>query len=121
MLEFTAFLVAIGPLALGITKLVDFVRGFDATDSWPKGLWIALSMVFGVIYCLLTAANMVNLISGLRPEVQGHLTGTWGQVVTGIAVGGVASFWHEHLDKTSGLAKQAHASAAISNGVASSQ
>jgi hypothetical protein len=120
MLEFTAFLVAVGPLALGITKLVDFVRTFDKEDTWWPGLWIALAFAFGILYALLTAANFVNLIGGLRPEVTGRLAGTWGQVATGIAIGGVASFWHEHLDNTSAKAKANTAAAELTSGSATS-
>ena len=120
MLDITAFLVAVGPLALMITKLVDFVRSFDKGDTWPKGLWIALSMVFGVVYALLTAANFVNLIAGLRPEVTGHLQNSWGQIVTGLAIGATASFWHEHLDRTSTAASLNAAKASGAVGTASS-
>lgn len=114
MLDFVAFLVAVGPVSIGVTKAVDFVRSFDKDDSWPKGLWIALAMVFGVVLALLSGANFVNLIEGLRPEVTSRLDGTLGEILTGIAIGGVASFWHEHMDKTSAQAKEAQASAPLS-------
>lgn len=108
MPEFTAFLIAVGPVALGITKLVDFVRNFDNGDTWPKYLWILLAMVLGVATALLTGSNFADLITGLRPEVAAKLTGTVGEVITGLAIGGTASYWHEHLDKNSMLAKQAN-------------
>ena len=101
MPDFTAFLIAVGPLAIGITKVVDFIRSFDKDDSWPKGLWIALALFFGVAVALITASNFADLITGLRPEVVERLGGTTGQVLTGLAIGATASFWHEHLDRTS--------------------
>ena len=102
MLELTAFLLAVGPIAIMVTKLVDFVRNaFDKQGTWPKWSWNVLSFGLGVAYSLLTATNFINLVQGLNPGVTGKLTGTWGQVVTGLAIGGTASFWHEHLDATS--------------------
>jgi drug/metabolite transporter (DMT)-like permease len=97
MLEFTAFLAAIGPVAILITKAVDFVRSFDSGDTWPKGLWIALALVGGVVYAVATGANWVSLIQGLDPGVQSTLSGTVGKIATGLAVGAMACFWHEPL------------------------
>lgn len=97
MIEFTAFLVAVGPLAIGITKLVDFVRDFDKGDTWPKNLWIALAMALGVGAALLGGINFAGLITGLSPQVASKLSGTLGQIVTGLAIGGTASVWHTQL------------------------
>lgn len=97
MLEVTAFLAAIGPVAILITKVVDFVRSFDTGNTWPKGLWIALALVGGVAYALLTGLNWINLIDGLNPGVSAKLTGTPGQIATGLAIGAMACFWHEPL------------------------
>lgn len=97
MLELTAFLAAIGPVAILITKVVDFVRSFDKGNTWPKGLWIALALVGGVGYALLTGLNWINLIDGLDPAVQSHLAGAPGQIATGLAIGAMACFWHEPL------------------------
>jgi hypothetical protein len=109
MLDFVAFLTAVGPVAIFITKAVDAVRSFDHGDTWPKGLWIALALVFGVVVALLTGVNFVGLVEGVRPEVAERLTGTVGEVLTGLAIGGTASFWHEQMDKTSSLADAASA------------
>lgn len=100
MLEFTAFLTAVGPIAIGITKLVDLIRNtLDKDDSWPKWSWNVAAFVLGIGYALVTATNFVNLIAGLRPELSDALGGLPGQILTGIALGGVASFWHEQMDK----------------------
>lgn len=108
MPDFTAFLIAVGPVAIGITKLVDVVRSFDKGDTWPKGLWIACAMVLGVGAALLTGSNFADLIVGLRPEVAGQLTGTAGEILTGIAIGATASAWHEGLDLASSKASAAN-------------
>jgi hypothetical protein len=97
MLEFTAFLAAIGPVAILLTKGVDFVRGFDKGDTWPKQIWIALALAGGVAAALVTGTNFVHLISGIDPGVQSSLSGEAGKVVTGLAIGAMACFWHEPL------------------------
>jgi len=97
MADFTAFLVAVGPLAVLITKLVDFVRQFDKGNTWWKGTWIALALALGAGYALATGANYVNAIQGLVPGLYTKLSGTGGQVLTGLAIGAMASFWHEPL------------------------
>ena len=97
MLEFTAFLVAIGPVAIFVTKAVDFIRSFDKGDTWPKALWIVSALAIGVVTALITGENFVGLIVGLKPEVVERLQGVTGEVLTGLAIGGMASFWHEPL------------------------
>ena len=97
MLELTAFLAAIGPVAIFLTKGTDFVRDFDKGDTRPKQLWIALPLAGGVGLALLTGANFVHLIVGLDPNVQSGLSGVAGKVITGLAIGAMASFWHEPL------------------------
>lgn len=105
MLDFVVFLTAVGPVAIFVTKVVDAVRSFDKGDTWSKGLWIVLAMVVGVAIALITGYNFIGLIEGVRPEVLDKLTGTTGEILTGLAIGGTASFWHEQMDKTSSLAK----------------
>lgn len=97
-----AFLIAVGPFALGCTKVVDFVRTqFDTNDTWNPSLWILLSFLVGVGMALLTGLNLVGTIDALSPHVANHLTGVWGQVVTGFAVGGTSAYWHAHLSQKS--------------------
>jgi hypothetical protein len=97
MLELTAFLAAIGPVAILITKLVDFVRSFDKANTWPKALWIALALLGGVVYAFLTGMDFVHLINGLDPAVTTGIGATGSKLVTGLAVGAMACFWHEPL------------------------
>jgi hypothetical protein len=108
MPDLAAFLIAVGPLALLITKTVDTVRNI-LPQSLPKVVWNLLAFGFGVGYCLLFAINLAGLIA-FQEGVSNKLTGTWGQVVTGLAIGATASFWHEHLDATSQKAKALAAS-----------
>lgn len=106
MLDFTAFLVAVGPIAIGITKLVDLTRNtLDKNDdpAW-KWLWNVEAFALGILYALVTGSNFVALINGLSPELSERLGGFPGQVLTGIALGGVASFWHEQMDKKKTMA-----------------
>jgi len=103
MPDLTAFLVAVGPLAILVTKTVDTVRNI-AGDISAKWLWNVLAFAVGVLYCVLFAVNLVGNIA-FRPEVASRLTGTWGEVLTGLAIGGTASFWHEHLSATSARSK----------------
>lgn len=108
MPDLTAFLVAVGPLAILVTKTVDTLRNMfgEVAHKW---VWNLASFAIGVGYCLLFAVNLIATIE-LRPEVAGKLGGTWGEVLTGLGIGAVASFWHEHMDKTSSQAKAAGAS-----------
>jgi hypothetical protein len=106
MTDLVAFLVAIGPFALGITKVVDLVRNSaDPNTTWPKWSWNVLAFGLGIAYACLTATNFVNLIATLQTGVQNKFTGTAGQIVTGLAIGGVASFHHEWMSKMSAASK----------------
>lgn len=109
MLDFVAFLAAVGPVALFVTKAVDFVRSFDSNDTWPTGLWIGLALVAGVGVALATGLNFAATISGLTPDVAAKLAGTTGQVLTGLAIGGTSCYWHEVNDRISQQAKAAAA------------
>lgn len=88
--------------AAAVTKLVDFVRGFDAEDSWPKVLWIALSMALGIIGAFMFNIAPPDLPATLRFEV----SGVGLQVATGLVVGGLASGVHELFDFLSSAAKR---------------
>jgi len=102
MPDLVAFLVAAGPLAILVTKSVDFLRNaFDKEDKY-KGSWVwnVAAFAIGAGYCLGFAVNLAATIA-LRPELATRLTGVWGEVLTGLAVGAVASFWHEQMSAAS--------------------
>lgn len=107
MPDLAAFLLAVGPFALLITKTVDTLRNI-LPQSLPKVTWNIAAFLVGVVYCLLFGLNLAGLI----PFTQGvtdNLTGVWGQVLTGLSIGAVASFWHEQMDRMSMQAKAAGA------------
>lgn len=105
----TAVAVVFGPLAVADTKLVDSVRNvLDKDDSWPKVTWNILAFVLGLAVCLLWELNVVEALVTQVPALSGvDLSGVPGQVLTGLGVGGFASYWHERMDLASSRAKAA--------------
>jgi len=103
MPDFTAFLVLAVPIAVGVTKAVDLVRNaIDPNDSIPKVVWNILAFVFGVALCIGWQVNLASA-AGLK---QSSLAGTAGQILTGLALGAMASFWHEAMDAWSAKGHQ---------------
>lgn len=111
MPDLAAFLVAVGPFALLITKTVDTIRNI-LPQTLPKVTWNIVSFAVGVAYCLLFGVNLAGMIP-FQSGISDNLTGVFGQVLTGLAIAATASFWHEHLDKVS---MQAKANAAAASG-----
>jgi len=110
---FTAFLAAVVPLALLVTKGVDFLRNLlDKGDTWPKWVWNLVAFGLGILMCVGWEFNLISAIASSIPALADNtaLNGFWGQVVTGMAVGATAGFWHEKLDEMSSNAKAARAS-----------
>lgn len=105
----TAAAVAFGPLAVADTKLVDALRNvLDKDDTWPKVTWQVAAFAIGLAVCLLWQFNVVGALVKQVPALAGvDLDGTAGQVLTGLGVGGFASYWHERMDLASSRAKQA--------------
>ena len=95
-------------LAIVVTKLVDLVRKLDSQQKWPKGLWIAVAMAFGVAIALFYE---VNVLAELGFDPSSKLQGVFGQVLTGFVVGAFGSGWHEVFDAFSSLAKMGRAGA----------
>jgi hypothetical protein len=97
---FIAFLVAAVPLALLVTKAVDTVRNLiDRADTMPKVVWNVLAFAFGAGLCLGWQYNLVGTLSHAVPALTNstRFDGIAGQLLTGLAVGAMASFWHEKL------------------------
>ncbi len=105
-----ALAVAFGPGAMGITKLVDFLRDtFDKTDKLPRFTWIVAAFVIALAICL---GFEVNIIGGFFKELpafsgSSSMDGVSGQILTGIGLAGAASYWHERMDLASSTAKAA--------------
>jgi hypothetical protein len=87
-----------------VTKTVDVLRNaFDNDDTLPKWLWNLAAFGLGIGMALVWQINMLDNYSDKDSIVQG-LTG---RVLTGIAIGGVSSGYHELFDVLSSSAKRA--------------
>lgn len=112
-----AFAIAVGPVAAGVTKAVDFVRNaIDAVTpehpapTKPKWLWQVLAGVFGVGTALLFQLNFIGPIVSAIPALANqspHLLGVWGQVLTGFGIMGFSGYWHEKMAMWSANSKLA--------------
>jgi hypothetical protein len=105
----TAFLIAALPVAVSVTKGTDLVRNLvDPTGTrLPKVLWNIVPFILGVGFCVGWNFNLFEPLVQAVPSLKdsGLGGGTFGEVATGLAVGGMASFWHEKLDDWSSRAK----------------
>lgn len=100
----TATAVAFGPLAVADTKLVDMVR--NLLPSGPRWLWNVLAFGIGIAVCVLFQLNVVDALVHQVPALADtDLSGVSGQLLTGLGVGGFASYWHERMDLASARAK----------------
>lgn len=103
------FIAAVGPMAIFVTKATDFVRNVaDKSDTAPKWVWNAVPFALGVGVALLWQFNfIVPVIEAVPALAKGstRLVGVWGQLLTGLGIGAVASGWHEKFDALSSQAK----------------
>jgi hypothetical protein len=93
----TAFLVAALPLGVTVTKVVDFVRNLlgAAEPNVPKWVWSALALV---VIALSFEINLIDPIAAAIPGLNGWSpSSTAAEIVTGLAIGAMGSFWHEKL------------------------
>jgi hypothetical protein len=98
----TGIVVTFGPLAIGVTKLVDGLRLLvDRTPDtpWPGWVWVLAAMGISVVTAVLFEVNVADALIKTVPAFNQTtaLEGTWGMVVTGIGMGGMASYWHETM------------------------
>lgn len=117
--------LAIGSLyAVGVTKAVDFVRtAFDRESKAADWVWIALAFAFGVGLALVLRAQLANLalaslassLAAKGAEVHPvHLNSVLDEVLTGLAIGGAASFWHHGLALLKAHTVKANSNAGVS-------
>jgi hypothetical protein len=100
----TAVAVAFGPLAIGVTKLVDGVR--NVMPGGPKWLWNVLAFVIGILVCVLFEIDVVAALAAQVPAFADKTLDPFvSQLITGLGVGGTASYWHERMDLASSRAK----------------
>jgi hypothetical protein len=103
-----AALVAAGPVAVAVTKVIDLIRNaLDGSRKAPPWLWNVLAFVVGIALCL---GWDLNVFGGLLTTVPAlsestALTGTGGDILTGLFVGGMAGFWHDKLAQWSAARK----------------
>jgi hypothetical protein len=104
---FTTFLIAALPLAVGVTKIVDTIRNLlDPSDKFPKVAWNLVAIVIGVAFCLGWGFDIFTpLVQAIPAFKDSSLTGSAGEILSGICVGAMAGFWHEKLDSWSAQAK----------------
>lgn len=103
----TTEVVAIATIfAMVVTKTVDLIRnvvGSFVEGVVPKATWNVAALGLGVAMALTWRVNMLDNYSDPHSVVQG----TFGQILTGLAIGGVSSGYHEFFDLLSSTAKRA--------------
>jgi hypothetical protein len=112
----TGIAVAFGPLAIGLTKLVDGVRSVvdrSPETPWPDWVWILVAMAIGIGAALGFEINVADALIKTVPAFNQTtaLEGVWGQVVTGIGMAGMASYWHSNMKLKSSRAAESKANA----------
>lgn len=104
----TAFLVAALPLGVTVTKVVDFVRNLlgAAETNVPKWVWSLLALVVGVVIALGFEVNLIAPIAAAIPGLKDwNPSSTMAEIITGLAIGAMGSFWHEKLSAWSAQSK----------------
>jgi len=100
---FTAFLVAIGPLAILVERAVTAFRLMVGTDRYMKAnwIWIVLPFIVGIGLCLGWEFNLAATLAKSIPAMANttRFDGTAGEILTGLAVGAVAGPWHEKIQE----------------------
>jgi hypothetical protein len=87
-----------------VTKLVDVFRNaLDKNDDLPGWAWNLVAFGLGIGMALIWEINMLDNYSAEDSSVQGFT----GRLLTGIAIGGVSSGYHEFFDLLSSTAKRA--------------
>jgi hypothetical protein len=103
-----AFLVAALPLAVTVTKVVDFVRNLLGTGqaNVPKWVWNLLALALGVIVALAFEINLIAPVAAAIPALKDWSPdSTMAEILSGLAIGAMAGFWHEKMDEWSSIAK----------------
>jgi hypothetical protein len=107
----TAFLIAALPLAVTVTKVVDTIRNLlgKAEANVPKVVWNLVALVVGVVIALGFEINLIAPVAAAIPGLKDWSpSSTMAEIISGLAIGAMGSFWHEKLDEWSSRAKAAH-------------
>jgi hypothetical protein len=118
MQDFAVLLAVIAALSLTATKIVDLIRNVPMfKDRWiGSWVWNVVALVVGLAMCLGWEINLAESAAKLVPALTDQVekfSGTTGQFLTGLVVGGGSGFFHELLDALSGVASRDHAEAAV--------
>jgi hypothetical protein len=94
-----------------VTKAVDLIRNVvePINPRLPKWTWNALAFGLGIAVALVWK---INLLDNFGSE---GINGVSGQLLTGLAIAGSASGYHELFDTLSSQAKKAKATALVSD------
>jgi hypothetical protein len=86
-----------------VTKVVDMLRNaFDKGGTAPKWIWNVSSLALGMGMAVAWRVNILDNYSSTNSVVQG----VFGQILSGLAIGGAASGYHELFDALSSTAKK---------------
>lgn len=107
-----AALVAIGPLAIATTKVVDLIRNLvDGGDRAPKWVWNVVSFAVGIAIAYGWDVNVLGPVAEAIPRLSGSgfLSGLGGDLLTGIVIGGAGGLWHDKFQQWSAAAAASRA------------
>jgi hypothetical protein len=102
----TEVIAAATVFAMVVTKTVDLIRnivGATVQAYLPKATWNIAALGLGVAMAVAWRVNILDNYSDRNSVVQG----LFGQVLTGFAIGGSSSGYHELFDVLSSAAKRA--------------
>jgi hypothetical protein len=94
--------LTVAAASAAVTKIIDFIRnslGKTLEPNVPKAVWNAGALILGVVGAFVFDIEPVQL-AGV--EAQGAAL----KVLTGLAVGGLASGWHELFSALSSVQKK---------------
>lgn len=86
---------SLGALALVVEKVVSFIRNaLDPTGKFPTYVWNLLAMIVGIAFALGWQLNLAPAVLAQIPAFDGSsaLSGTSGQILSGLAIGASAGF-----------------------------
>jgi hypothetical protein len=96
-----------------VTKAVDMLRNMlDPGGTFPKWIWNAVAFALGIVVALIWKINLLDNFGGAG------IHGFSGQLMTGLAIAGSASGYHELFDTLSAQAKKAKATALVNDTLA---
>lgn len=98
---FGVFLIAVGPVGIADTKIVDWFRNaFDKDGGGAPWIWSTLAIVVGLVLAIGFQLNFAGPVVAAVPALASaspHLVGVWGQALTGLGIAGASGYWHAKL------------------------